>query len=159
MNIFSCSPSFSSRPSRVIACSAPRFSVVWWQALLGDRTSHPSGSRLWQRDARTLPLPAPGHSVAPENRRCHGRSMRAEHRSCGSPLGPTPSWLLPWAVAVPPPSAGGIVWLGQRLIRSSGSGPTPFVARCPSHGEIRQTLWSLQRPPDPVKRNNRPAPV
>jgi hypothetical protein len=122
---------FSSCCHRSTSCSAPRFSVVRWQSLLGNRTSHPSGSRPEQRETVPVSLPAPGQCLAPENRRCHGRSTRAAHRSCGSPAGPTPSWLLPWAVAVPLPSARGRVWVGQRPIRSGGSEPTPNASSLP----------------------------
>lgn len=162
VNIFLCSPGFSSRRSRVTSCSAPRFSVIWSPPLTGDRTSHPSGSRPCQREAETLPLPAPGHIVAPENRRCQARSTSAVHRTCGSPAGPTPGWLLTWAVPMPPLSAGGLAGIGPRLIRSRGSEPTPFTAHCPSHrwGQVlRQRLCSPQKAPAPVKCNNTPAPV
>jgi len=86
-----------------------------------DRTSHPSGSRPWQRDVQVFPLRAPGHRVAPENRLCQIISHRTGHRSCGSPVGPTPCWLMTWAVLAHPRSAGGFAWIGQRLIRSGGS--------------------------------------
>jgi hypothetical protein len=80
-------------------------------------------------------LRAPGQSLAPENRRCQAMSKSEIHNSCGFLVGPTPCWLMAWAVPMPPLSGGGLVWIGQRLIKSGGSQPTPFVAHCPSHCE------------------------
>jgi hypothetical protein len=159
---FSCSRFHALGDDRVTSCSAPRFSVIWSQSLTGDRTSHPSGSRPGQREAEALPLPAPGHCVAPENRRCQAMSKSAQHSVGGSRSSPTPWWLMTWAVPVPPGSAGSRAGIGQRPIRSRGCEPTPFAAHCPSHcsGQaLRQTLYLPQREPGPVKCNNTPAPV
>jgi len=54
-------------------------------------------------------LHAPGHAVAPENRRCQAMSTSEIHNSYGSPAGPTLCWLMTWAVSAPPFSAGGLL--------------------------------------------------
>ena len=72
---------------------APLFSVVVVSAPHLVRTSHPSGSRSREgMPSRGLP-PSPWPYLAPENRRCHTASMEGDHRSTGSRMGPTPSWL------------------------------------------------------------------
>jgi hypothetical protein len=143
--LFSCSRFHALGDDRGTFCSAPRFSVIWSQSLTGDRTSHPSGSRPGQRKAKALPLPAPGHSVAPENRRYQVMSKSAQHSVGGSRSSPTPRWLMTWAVPMPPGSAGRRARIGQRPIRSRGSEPTPLRARCPSHCEDQTNALGLRR--------------
>jgi len=130
--------------SRVTSCSAPWFSVIRSQSLTG---AAPVTHQAQGKGALRLPkyLCAPGHSVAPENRRCQAMSNSAAHSVGGSRSSPTPSWLMTWAVGVSPQSAGGLPWIGQRPIRSDGSQPTPFPARYPSHSQdqvFTQTPWS-----------------
>ena len=142
------------------------------------RTSHPSGSRLWTGSPCVGgPRSAPGHTLAPENRRypAVSKCLAGVLRTAGGASGHRFLWLLPeeasptpsWFTAEASQPTHRLVrdvcrgW-DSGSIRSRGYEPTPWTSSL-SQPTLRigitERPCSHQREPGRVRCKNTPAPI
>ena len=122
---------FSTLAECVIAdLTRPVFNHLVW-----IRSSHPSGSRLWELSSAGSDLPPLAIFIAPENYRYHAASKAIGSQILWLSLfrGPTLVWLTAWAYhrITAPPSCRYVAGRDSGQIGPCGFKPTRDQAHCP----------------------------